>query len=109
MNSENYDEEGLLKVIKAFEIAERITRLNWNWNNYSFPIKEAHELMAEGQKLFVEISEYEQRMGSTLGNYQKNKIHNAVEDLGKLIPYIKNKIKPSLSLENNVDKFHNNS
>jgi hypothetical protein len=108
MNSENYDEEGLLKVIKAFEIAERITRLNWNWNNYSFPIKEAHELMAEGQKLFVEISEYEQRMGSTLGNYQKNKIHNAVEDLGKLIPYIKNKIKPSLSLENNVDKFHNN-
>ena len=108
MNSENYDEEGLLKVIKAFEIAERITRLNWNWNNYSFPIKEAHELMAEGQKLFVEISEYEQRMGSTLSNYQKNKIHNAVEDLGKLIPYLKNKIKPSLSLENNVNKFHNN-
>ena len=108
MNSENYDEEGLLKVIKAFEIAERITRLNWNWNNYSDPIKVAHELMAEGQKLFVEISEYEQRMGSTLSNYQKNKIHNAVEDLGKLIPYLKNKIKPSLSLENNVNKFHNN-
>ncbi len=104
-NSENYDEEGLLKVIKTFELAERITRLNWNWNNCQFPIKEAHELMAASQKLFLEISEYEQRMGSTLGNYQKNKIDNAVEDLGKLIPYIKNKIKPS-SLENNVDKFH---
>ncbi len=103
MNEENYDEEGLLKVIKTFELSEQITRLNWNWNNYSDPVKEAHELMGKGQKLFLEISEYEQRMGSKLSKYQKSKIDNAVEDLGKLIPYMKNKIKPYQSLENKVD------
>ena len=101
--TENYDEEGLLKVIKTFELSEEITRLNWNWNNYSDPIKEAHELMGKGQKLFLEISEYEQRMGSKLSKYQRNKIDNAVEDLGKLIPYMKNKIKPYQSLENVAD------
>ncbi len=101
--TENFDEEGLLKVIKTFELSEKITRLNWNWNNYSDPIKEAHELMGKGQKLFLEISEYEQRMGSKLSKYQRNKIDNAVEDLGKLIPYMKNKIKPYQSLENKVD------
>ncbi len=100
---ENYDEEGLLKVIKTFELSEKITKLNWNWNNYSDSIKQAHELMSQGQKLFLEISEYEQRMGSNLSMYQKNKINEAVEDLGKLIPYMKNKIKPSESLENLVD------
>ena len=103
MNAENFDEEGLLKVIKTFELSEEITRLNWNWNNYSDPIKEAHELMDKGQKLFLEISEYEQRMGSKLSKYQRNKIDNAIEDLGKLIPYMKNKIKPYQSLENKVD------
>jgi len=101
--TENFDEEGLLKVIKTFELSEQITRLNWNWNNYSDPIKEAHELMGKGQKLFLEISEYEQRMGSKLSKYQRNKIDNAVEDLGKLIPYMKNKIKPYQSLENVAD------
>ncbi|MCH8973063.1 MAG: hypothetical protein IH814_02870 [Thaumarchaeota archaeon] len=101
--TENYDEEGLLKVIKTFELSEEITRLNWNWNNYSDPIKEAHELMGKGQRLFLEISEYEQRMGSKLSKYQRNKIDNAVEDLGKLIPYMKNKIKPYQSLENVAD------
>ena len=103
MNVENYDEEGLLKVIKTFELSEQITRLNWNWNNYTDPIKDAHELMSKGQKLFLEISEYEQRMGSKLSKYQRNKIDNAVEDLGKLIPYMKNKIKPYQSLENKLD------
>ena len=34
---------------------------------------------------------------------QKNKINDAVEDLGKLIPYMKNKIKPSEILENTLD------
>ncbi len=34
---------------------------------------------------------------------KKNKINEAVEDLGKLIPYMKSKIKPSESLENLVD------
>ncbi len=101
--TENFDEEGLLKVIKTFELSEEITRLNWTWNNYSDPVKEAHELMGKGQKLFLEISEYEQRMSSKLSKYQRNKIDNAVEDLGKLIPYMKNKIKPYQSLENKVD------
>ncbi|MEE8181066.1 MAG: hypothetical protein V3T67_04415 [Nitrosopumilaceae archaeon] len=100
---EYFDEEGLLKVIKIFELSEEITKLTWNWNNYSDPVKETHELMDKGQKLFLEISEYEQRMGSKLSVYQKNKIHNAIEDLGKLIPYMKNKIKPSESLENRVE------
>ena len=98
MDSEYLDEEGLLKVIKAFELSEAITRLNWNWNNYSNPIKEAHELIAMSQKLFIEISEYEQRVGSKLSKYQKNKINSALEDLGKVIPYIKNKIKPTENL-----------
>ena len=99
MDSDYLDEEGLLKVIKAFELSEAITRLNWNWNNYSNPIKDAHELIAMSQKLFIEISEYEQRVGSKLGEYQKNKIHDAIEDLGKVSSYIKNKIKPSEILE----------
>ena len=99
MSSEYFDEEGLLKVIKAFELSEAITRLNWNWNNYSNPIKDAHELIAMSQKLFIEISEYEQRMSSKLNQYQKDKIHSAIEDLGKILSYIKNKIKPSEILE----------
>jgi len=102
-NLDSYtDEEGLLKVIKTVELSEEITRLTWNWNNYSDPIKDAHELMDRAQKLFLEISEYEQRMGSKLGKYQQNKIDNAMVDLGKLIPYMKNKIKPYESLENIV-------
>jgi len=101
--TEYVDEEGLLIVIKTFELSEEITRLTWNWNNYSDPIKDAHELMGKGQKLFLEITEYEQRMGSKLSKYQRNKIDNAIEDLGKLIPYMKNKIKPYQSLENVAD------
>jgi len=100
-NLDSYtDEEGLLKVIKTVELSEEITRLTWNWNNYSDPVKDAHELMERTQKLFLEISEYEQRMGSKLGKYQQNKIDSAMVDLGKLIPYMKNKIKPYESLEN---------
>ncbi|MBI2643274.1 MAG: hypothetical protein HYW92_03110 [Nitrosarchaeum sp.] len=99
MDLEYVDEEGLLKVIRAFELSEAITKLNWNWDSYSDAIKQAHELMEKSQKLFVEISEYEQRMGSKLSKYQKNKINSAVEDLGKLVPYMKNKIKPTEILE----------
>jgi hypothetical protein len=98
--TEYFDEEGLLKVIKAFELSEEITKLNWNWNNYSDPVKDAHELMSMCQKLFLEISEYDQRMGSKLSMYQRNQINDAIVDLGKLIPYMKNKIKPYESLEN---------
>ncbi|MHA7734111.1 hypothetical protein [Nitrosopumilus sp. S6] len=99
MGLENYDEEGLLKVIKTFELSEKITKLTWNWDNYSDSVMQAHELISQGQKLFVEISEYEARLGSHLSTYQKNKINEAVENLGKLIPYLKNKIKPSEILE----------
>ena len=31
--------------------------------------------------------------------YQRNKIYNSIDDLGKLIPRMKNKIKPTESLE----------
>ncbi len=105
MGSEYFDEEGLLKVIKAFELSEAITKLNWNWNNYTNPIKEAHEIIYASQKLLVEISEYEQRLGSRLTENQKNQINSAVEDLGKLISYVKNKIKPTGGLES-VDQTH---
>lgn len=103
MSSDYFDEEGLLKVIKAFELSEAITKLNWNWNNCSNPIKDAHELIAMSQKRFIEISEYEQRISSKINEYQKEKIHSAVEDLGKVLAYIKNKIKPSEILENRVN------
>ncbi len=104
MAIENFDEEGLLKVIKTFELSEKITKLNWNWNNYSDSIKQAHELMSEGQKLFVEISEYEQRMGSKQIKYQKSKLDSSMEDLAKVIPYMEKKIEPSAILEK---KFKN--
>jgi len=90
-----YDEEGLLKVIKIFELTGEISRLTWGWNNHSDPIRKAHELMDKGQKLYVEISEYEQRMGPKLGMQQKKNIEDAMEEMGKLIPYMKNKIKPA--------------
>ena len=96
----DFDEEGLLKDIKASKLAGEITKLTWNWDNYSEPVKEAHELMNKVRKLFLEISEYRQRMGSKLNAYQKNKMDYAVDDLVKLIPYMENKIKPSESLEN---------
>jgi hypothetical protein len=56
--------------------------------------------MNKCQKLFLEISEYEQRMGSKLIDYQKNQIYDAIVDLEKLISYMKNKIKPHESLQN---------
>ncbi len=91
MSSEYFDEEGLLKVVKSFELSEAITKLNWNWNNYANPIKEAHILISTSQKLLVEISEYDQRLGSELSEDQKKKINDSVEELGKLISYVKNK------------------
>ena len=93
--SEYFDEEGLLKVIKIFELSGEISKLNWGWNNHPDPIRRAHELMDKGQKLYIEISEYEQRIGPNLGIQQKKNIEDAMEDLGKLIPYMKNKIKPA--------------
>jgi len=48
----DFDEEGLLKVIKASKLAGEITKLTWNWNNYSDPVNEANELMIKFQKIF---------------------------------------------------------
>ncbi len=97
------DEEGLLIIIKASELSGEIATLTWNWNNHSDPVKAAYELMDKVHKLFLEIPEYEQRIGSKLNEYYRNKINNAIVDLRKLFPYMKNKIKPSQSLENKVD------
>ncbi len=99
----DFDEEGLLKDIQISELALKITKLTFKWNGYSAPVKEAHRLMDDVRKLSIEISEYEHRMGSKLGEYQRNIIYNSMEDLGKLIPYLKNKIKHYESLENLVD------
>lgn len=100
----HFDEEGLLKTIKIFELSAEITKLNFGWNDHSDSIKRAHELIIEGQKLFVEISEYEKRIGTSLDVLQKEQIEDAIHDLQKLIPYMKNKIKPSDNLGNNQSK-----
>ncbi|MDO8640016.1 MAG: hypothetical protein Q7R33_00560 [Nitrosarchaeum sp.] len=89
------DEEGLLKDIQLSELSLKISKLTFGWNNYSDPVKEAHRLMNMVRKFSLDISEYEQRMGSKLGEYQRNIIHNSMDDLEKLIPYMQNKIKPS--------------
>jgi len=103
MRWRNYEEEGLLKAIKISELSEEVAKLNWNWDNYSDPIKIAHGLIAKRQKLFIEISEYVQIMNSNLTQYQLNQITDSVEDLGILISYMKKKIKPSESLEHEVE------
>ena len=102
MHYRDFEEEGLLKLIKISELSEEISKLNWNWNNYSDPIKIASGLIAKRQKLFIEISEYIQIIGSDLGQSQQNQITDAVEDLGILVSYMKKKIKPSESLEREV-------
>jgi len=92
MDSEYFDEEGLLKVIKATKLTGEVLTLTWNWNNFSDPVKEAHQVMDKVQKLFLEILEYEQRMGSELSKYQINKIDNAIVESRKAIPHMENKI-----------------
>ncbi len=91
------DEEGLLKDIQLSELSLKISKLTFGWNNYSDPVKEAHRLMNMVRIFSLDILEYEQRMGSKLGEYQRNIIHNSMDDLEKLIPYMQNKIKPSES------------
>ena len=102
-NPENFDEECLLKDIKCSKLSAAITKLTFSWNNYSNPVKEAHELMYRYRKLCLEILEYNQRMGSKLGKYQRNKLDDSMEDLANVIPHMENKIEPSESLENLVD------
>jgi len=101
--TKNFDEEGLLKVIQISELALKITKVTFKWDNYSAPVKEAQGLMNDVRKLSLEISEYEHRIGSKLSDYQRNVIYNSMEDLEKQIPYMKNKIKHYESLENKVD------
>ena len=99
MDSQKVDEVGLLKNMQISELVLKITKLTFGWNNHADPITNANELMNEVRKCSLEISEYEQRMGSSLGEYQRNVIYNSMEELEKLIPYMKNKIKPTESLE----------
>ena len=99
MGSENLDEEGLLKNIQLAELTLKISKLTFGWNNHSNPVKVANELMNEVRKISLELSEYEQRMGSSLSEYQRNTIFNSMEELEIVIPYMKNKIKPTESLE----------
>ena len=99
MVAEKFDEECLLKDIQASKLAAAITKLTWNWNNYSNPLKEAHELMTDYRKLSVEISEYNGRIGSELSDYQRNQIEDTMYDLEKLIPALERKITPSEFIE----------
>ncbi len=99
----DFNEEGLLKDIQISELALKITKLTFKWNNCSDHVKEAHGLLDNVRKLSLEISENEHRMDSKLGEYQRNKIYNSMEDLEKMISYLKNKIKHYESLEKIVN------
>ena len=99
MDSQKVDEEGLLKNMQISELVLKITKLTFGWNNHADPITNANELMNDVRKLSLEISEYEQRMGASLSEYQRNTIYNSMEELENAIPYMKNKIKPAESLE----------
>ncbi len=104
MGLENFDEECLLKDINCSKLSAAITKLTFSWDNHSNPVEAAHELMNRYRKLSLEILEYEQRMGSKLSEYQKNKLDSSMEDLAKVIPYMEKKIVPSAILEK---KFKN--
>ena len=104
MHAEKFDEEGLLKDIELSELALKISKLTFGLNNQSDPVKEAHTFLDRVRKLSIEISEYEQRIGPDLSEYQRNKIYNSMEDLEKLISYMKNKIDSSVSVENIIDQ-----
>ena len=108
MDSKYFDEEGLLKVIKISNLSEEIAKLTWNWNNFSNPVKVAHELMAKRQKLHLEITEYMERVDFDISEHQRNQINNSIDDLGNLISRMKNKIKPAESLEI-VDQSNNST
>ena len=105
MCAEKFDEEGLLKDIALSELTLKISKLTFGWNNHSDPVKEAHKLLDNVRKLSLDILEYEQRIGPNLSEYQRNKIYNSMEDLEKLVPYMKNKIESSTGIENTVDQL----
>jgi len=99
MQTGKFDEEGLLIDIELSELALKISKLTFGWNNHLDPIKESHKLFNRIRKISLEISEYEQRMGSNLSEYQRIKIYRSMEDVENLIPYMKNKIEPHERLE----------
>ena len=99
MQAGKFDEEGLLIDIELSELALKISKLTFGWNNHSDPIKESQRLMDTVRKIALEISEYEQQMGSNLSEYQRIKIYRSMEDVENLIPYMKNKIEPHERLE----------
>jgi len=103
MDTGNFDEEALLYEMKLSELALKISKLTFGWENHSDPETEAPKLLNMVRKLSLDITDYEQRMGSDLSEYQKNKIYIAMDELEKLIPYMKNKIKISESSENTLD------
>jgi len=103
MDRGNFDEEALLYEMKLSELALKISKLTFGWENHSDPETEAPKLLNMVRKLSLDITDYEQRMGSNLSKYQKNKIYIAMDELEKLIPYMKNKIKISESSENTLD------
>ena len=103
MNLENFDEEALLYDIQLSELSLKISKLTFGWKNHSNPEKEAPKLLSMVRKLSLDISDYDQRLGSNLSEYQRNKIYTSMDELEKLIPYMKNKIKISESLENILD------
>ncbi len=81
------------------ELALKISKLTFGWNNHSEPVKEANGLMNEVRKLSLEISEYDQRMGFNLTENQRNQIKTGIDEFLKLLPYTKIKIKSTESLE----------
>jgi len=89
--------------IQLSELSLKISKLTFGWKNHSNPEKEAPKLLSMVRKLSLDISDYDQRLGSNLSEYQRNKIYTSMDELEKLIPYMKNKIKISESLENILD------
>jgi len=104
MKSGKFDEEGLLKEMEISELALKISKLTFGWNNYTNPEKESERLLNRVRKISLEISDYEHRMGTDLSEYQRNKIYNSMEDLQNLIPYMKNKIVSYESSEDILNK-----
>ena len=83
MPAGKFDEEGLLKDMELSELALKISKLTFGWDNHSDPVNEAHKLLDKIRKISLDISEYEQRMGVNLSEYQRNKIYNSMDDLEK--------------------------
>ncbi len=107
MNSEKFDEQALLYDIQLSELALKISKLTFGWKNHSDPEKEATKLLSMVRKISLDISHYEQRLSTKLSDFQRNKIYTSMDELEQLIPYMKNKINISESLEKTLDHNKN--